>query len=61
MITALEVADSLDVSKAYAYNLIKKLNTELEEKGFITIPGKVSRQYFQEKVYGMQTNMMKGA
>lgn len=54
MVTAKEIADGLGVSKAYAYNLIKRLNHELEEKGYITISGKVSRQYFEEKVYGMQ-------
>lgn len=47
-----EVASELDVSLAYAYKLIKKLNSELEEQGFITISGRVSRQYFNEKLYG---------
>ncbi len=61
MVTANEIAASLDVSKSFAYNLIKKLNAELEEQGFITIPGKVSRMYFEEKIYGMQINTAKGA
>ncbi len=29
------------------------LNKELEEKGFITIAGRVSRKYYEEKFYGM--------
>ena len=29
------------------------LNEELEEKGFITIAGRVSRKYYEEKFYGM--------
>ena len=49
-----EVASELGVSLAYAYKLIKKLNTELEEQGFITINGRISRQYFTEKVYGKE-------
>lgn len=47
-----EVAQELSVSKPYAYKLIKKLNDELKEKGFITIAGRVNRQYFQERLYG---------
>ena len=38
-IRADEVAQELSVSKPYAYKLIKKLNDELKQKGFITIVG----------------------
>lgn len=48
-----EVAQELSVSKPYAYKLIKRLNDELKEKGFITISGRVNRQYFNERLYGM--------
>ena len=47
-----EVAQELSVSKPYAYKLIKKLNDELKEQGYITIAGRVNRQYFQERFYG---------
>ena len=47
-----EVAQELSVSKPYAYKLIKKLNGELKEQGFITVAGRVNRQYFQERFYG---------
>ncbi|MBQ3601167.1 MAG: hypothetical protein II992_08230 [Lachnospiraceae bacterium] len=47
-----DVAQMLGVSKSKAYTIIRKLNEELEAKGFITMHGKVSRQYFAEKVYG---------
>ena len=46
-----EVAAELGVSKAYAYKLIRTLNNDLQKKGFITINGRVSRQYFREKLY----------
>ena len=48
-ICAEEVAQELSVSKPYAYKLIKRLNDELKEKGFITISGRVNRQYFNER------------
>ena len=43
--------------KTYAYKLIKKLNDELKEQGFITIAGRVNRQYFQERLYGAGKGM----
>lgn len=53
-IKAEEIAKKLGVSKPYAYKLIRKLNEELKNKGFITISGKVNRQFFEEKVYGLR-------
>ena len=47
-----EVARELEVSKSYAYKLIQQLNAELREKGYITIAGRVNRQYFRERLYG---------
>lgn len=51
-IKADEVAEMLEISKAHAYKIIRQLNGELEEKGFITISRRVSRQYFLERLYG---------
>ena len=48
-----EVAEVLGISKSYAYKIVQKLNTELKDKGFLTIAGRVNRQYFLEKTcYG---------
>lgn len=48
-----EVAQELGVSKSYAYKIVQKLNTELKEKGFMTISGRVNKQYFMERTcYG---------
>ena len=51
-IRADDEAQELNVSKSYAYKLIRKLNEELKAKGFITIAGRVNRQYFYERLYG---------
>ena len=53
-IRAEEIATELGVSKTQAYKLIRKLNEELKNRGFITISGKVSRQFFEEKIYGLR-------
>ena len=48
-----DVARELGVSKSYAYKLIQRLNAELRKQGYITISGRVSRSYFEEKLcYG---------
>ena len=52
-VTAGEVAQELGVSKPFAYKLVRQMNEELEEKGFITIDGRVSRKYYEEKFYVM--------
>jgi len=50
-----DVANVLSVSKSYAYKLVQKLNAELKEMGYLTISGRVSKQYFLEKMcYGEQ-------
>ncbi len=49
---AQDVADQLSVSKGQGYKVIKALNEELEKKGFLTYPGRVSRTYFNER-YGI--------
>ena len=48
-IRAEDVAQELNVSKPYAYKLIRQLNEELKAKGFA---GRVNRQYFYERLYG---------
>ena len=46
-----EVARELEVSRSYAYRLIRQLNAELREKGYMTIAGRVNQQYFKERLY----------
>lgn len=49
-----EVAQELGISKSYAYKIVQKLNAELKEKGFMTISGRVNKQYFMERTcYGV--------
>ena len=48
--TADEVAREMNVSKAYAYKIIQRLNRELQEMGYLTVSGKVNRKCFMKKV-----------
>lgn len=48
-----EVATELEVSKSFAYKIMRELNAELKKKGYLTVSGKVSRKFFMEKLcYG---------
>ena len=40
-VRAEEVAGVLGISKPYAYKLVREMNEELKQKGFLTIPGRV--------------------
>lgn len=52
-----EVAEILGISRSYAYKIVQKLNDELKTKGFLTISGRVNKQYFLEKTcYGAAVN-----
>ena len=51
-LNANDVAEFMDVSVPMAYKIIRRLNTELQEKGYLTVSGKVSRIFFEEKTYG---------
>lgn len=51
IITAAEVAEDFSVSEGMAYRIIKKLNSELKEMGYITVAGRVSRKYYEERTY----------
>ena len=52
MIAAGEVAEVLGISISHAYKIVRLLNKDLEAKGFITVAGRVSKKYFEEKFYG---------
>ena len=49
-----EVAKELEISESHAYKIMRKLNRELEAKGYITVAGRVNRQYFNERFYGTE-------
>lgn len=49
-VTVDEVVNVLGVCQSKAYRIIQNLNKELDEKGYITVRGKVSRKYFEERV-----------
>lgn len=56
-----EVAEELGVSKSYAYKIVQRLNEELKNLGYLTVSGRVSKQYFMEKAcYGKHETAKEG-
>lgn len=49
MINAQEIAGIMECSEGFAYKLIRQLNQELQNKGYITRAGRVPRKYFFER------------
>lgn len=50
-IDAKELSQLLGISKSRAYRIIRQLNDELDEKGFIVIAGRVPTKYFEQRWY----------
>ena len=46
---ATDVMAMLECSETYAYKVIRQLNEELEADGYITVRGKVPKQYLEKK------------
>ncbi len=47
--TATDVAREIGCGKSCAAKYIRKMNQELERKGFLIAPGRVPRRYFVER------------
>ena len=46
-----DVISALGVSRSSAYKIIRTLNIELQEKGYLVVSGKVPRRYFLARYY----------
>lgn len=53
-ITATEVAETMGISRSKAYQLVRNMNKELKEMGYITVAGKCPIQFFKQKFFGFQ-------
>ena len=51
-LSAADVAEYMDISVPTAYKIIRRLNDELSAGGYLVVAGRVSRRYFEQKIYG---------
>lgn len=47
-----EVSRMLGISRGKSYKILREMNRDLAERGFLTIAGKIPVEYFREKWYG---------
>ena len=48
--TVEEVAQELRVSKSKAYEVVRNLNRDLQEMGYLTVAGRINTTFFHKKV-----------
>lgn len=58
MVYADEVAATLGVAKETAYKIIKGLNDNLREKGYVTVSGRLPRRYWEENSMAVPKHYM---
>ena len=51
-LTANDVAEYMGISVPMAYKIIRRLNDELVAAGYIIVSSRISRSYFEKKIYG---------
>ena len=47
--TVNDVIEILGVSRSKAYKVIREMNDQLAEEGYLTVAGKVPRNYFEKR------------
>ena len=50
--SAADIAAMLGVSIGKAYKILREMNKDLADRGFLTIAGKIPVEYFKERWYG---------
>ena len=48
------IARELNCSKSHAYKLVRRMNAELAQQGYLTMAGKIPRAYWAKKMYGYE-------
>lgn len=57
---AKELAEVLGCSESLAYRYIRQMNDELSQKGFITLRGRISKVYANQRFFGGLTQATEG-
>lgn len=46
-----DVCNALECSKSKAYGIMRELNAEMKQSGYITMAGRINAKYFYERIY----------
>lgn len=50
--SAKDVSEIMEISLGHAYKLVRQMNNELKNNGFIVVAGKVPVAFFNKKIFG---------
>lgn len=50
-LTANDVAEYVGISRPTAYKIMRQMNNDLKQQGYITVCGKISQAYFLKRMY----------
>lgn len=50
-LTAKDLRNILGMSESYCYKIIRQLNKELKDQGYLTVSGRIPEQYFYDRCY----------
>ncbi len=56
MFTAKELSNVLKVSESQAYKLIREMNAELKNDGYLIVRGKIPAAYVERRFFGVKKN-----
>lgn len=51
-LTANDLSELMGISMGHDYKLIREMNAELVQQGYIVVAGKVPKRYFEKRCYG---------
>lgn len=51
MLTAVDVANILQIKQSRTYSIIRQMNAELAAQGNLVLRGRVNRRYFEQKIF----------
>ncbi len=57
MMSAEDIAKELSCTKSHAYKIVKELNKELAEQGYITMAGRIPMAFWAKKMYGYELSI----
>ena len=53
-VTAEELSNELKISRTRSFDLVRRLNDELKSQGYIVFPGRISREYLKNRIFGYE-------
>lgn len=54
--TAQDLSELLSVSESKSYSLIRTMNEELQQKGFLVVRGRIPAAYVEKRFFGMEAS-----